>query len=196
MKTFRYKNYFSYHRGVALLIAVMILTSALAIALGIYNIYSGEILLSEDARESYKAFYAANTGVECIIYYSKYPPNGYPLDNYNFFLPPMWQAPMWPVGDPRNTKPITCGGRPIAATLDSETVVFGEITNRVFSLNMNDICTPQATLTLESISAIQYRGTIEIEGVNFNPGYACGSTGGRNQVQRGLLRFYTIQKPI
>jgi hypothetical protein len=192
MIAFKYKQFtrseLGANKGVALLIAVMILTSSLAIALGIYSIYSGEILLSEDARESYKAFYSANTGIECIIYYTKYPPGGDIVDNYSFFLPPMW-----PEGD--TTKTIQCGGQSVQVDLilPDDLSTTGE---RSFRFGMNNICVPNATLFLENspFDMGKYRITVSAEGINFSLG-VCGGAGARTQVQRGIKKTYQLTKP-
>jgi len=57
------------NRGVALLLAIMITTAALAIALGILNIIIGQLTISRDARESHVALYSADVGKECALYY-------------------------------------------------------------------------------------------------------------------------------
>ena len=54
-------------QGVVLLIAVTVASLVLAIGLGILNITNKEIVLSAYGRESGKAFYASNTGVECAL---------------------------------------------------------------------------------------------------------------------------------
>ncbi len=58
-----------YKKGVALLMAVVITATSLAIALGIFSIIYGQILISRAAKESHIAFYSADTGMECALYY-------------------------------------------------------------------------------------------------------------------------------
>ena len=56
-------------RGAVLLIAVTVASLVLAIGLGILNITTKEIILSSYTKESGKAFYAANTGIECALFW-------------------------------------------------------------------------------------------------------------------------------
>ena len=58
-----------YQRGAVLLIAVTVASLVLAIGLGILNITTKEIILSSYSKESGKAFYAANTGIECALFW-------------------------------------------------------------------------------------------------------------------------------
>ncbi len=66
-------------RGAILLIAVTVASLVLAIGLGILNLVTKEIILSIYSRESGKAFYASNTGLECALFwdisYSKAEPS-------------------------------------------------------------------------------------------------------------------------
>ena len=56
-------------QGVILLIAVTVSSLVLAIGLGILNITNKEIILSSFSKESGKAFYAADTGMECALFW-------------------------------------------------------------------------------------------------------------------------------
>ncbi len=56
-------------RGIALLISVIIVSIVLAVSVGVSNIVSTEISLSNTSRQSQLAFYAADTGVDCAIYW-------------------------------------------------------------------------------------------------------------------------------
>ncbi len=55
-----------------LFIAITVTSSAMLIALGIFQIVFGQIRLSQNARESHKALYSANIGQECALYYMRY----------------------------------------------------------------------------------------------------------------------------
>lgn len=55
--------------GFTLLLALLISSIVLAISLSVFGIIIREISLSTSARESRLAFYAANAGVECAIYW-------------------------------------------------------------------------------------------------------------------------------
>ncbi len=87
------------NRGVTLYIAVIILSASMAIAFGIADIYYGELRLSQGADKSYEAFYQANTGIECALYYdfhNPYPAN--PAATASYFDPLNYTA-----------GPIVCG---------------------------------------------------------------------------------------
>ncbi|HJL55715.1 MAG: hypothetical protein QGH85_00950 [Candidatus Pacebacteria bacterium] len=56
-------------KGFALLYSVLIASVLLAIGLAIFNITIKELLLSSLGRDSQFAFYAADTGAECALYW-------------------------------------------------------------------------------------------------------------------------------
>src|SRR3989344_4229619 len=56
-------------RGFTLLFAMIISSIVLSIGLGIFNIALKELVLSSAARESQFAFFAADTGTECALYW-------------------------------------------------------------------------------------------------------------------------------
>ncbi|MEK7530880.1 MAG: hypothetical protein AAB573_03345 [Patescibacteria group bacterium] len=56
-------------RGFTLLMAILTAGIMLALGYAIFNIVSKEILLSSAGRESQFAFFAADTGIECALYY-------------------------------------------------------------------------------------------------------------------------------
>jgi len=56
-------------RGFTLLLAVLISSILIALGGSLFDIVSKEILLSSAGRESQFAFYAADTGVECALYW-------------------------------------------------------------------------------------------------------------------------------
>lgn len=57
------------YRGFTLLIAVLVSGILLALGLAIFNIASKELTLSSSGRESQFAFYAADSGIECALYW-------------------------------------------------------------------------------------------------------------------------------
>ena len=57
------------NRGFTLLYAVLVSSLMLSIGLAIFNITIKELLLSSAARESQFAFYAADTGIECALFW-------------------------------------------------------------------------------------------------------------------------------
>ncbi|MCR4334258.1 MAG: pilus assembly PilX N-terminal domain-containing protein [Patescibacteria group bacterium] len=64
-----YKNNTQKNRGYTLLFSVLVSSLLLTIGLAILTISKKELLLSSAGRESQFAFYAADTGVECAMYY-------------------------------------------------------------------------------------------------------------------------------
>lgn len=57
------------NRGIALLFTLLIVGVAISISIGVFNIILGELEIGEGARESMRAFFAADSGVECILYW-------------------------------------------------------------------------------------------------------------------------------
>ncbi|MDP2676437.1 MAG: hypothetical protein Q8O83_02005 [bacterium] len=55
--------------GFTLLLALLVSSIVLSISLGVFGIVVREISLSTSARESRLAFYAANSGIECAVYW-------------------------------------------------------------------------------------------------------------------------------
>lgn len=65
-------NHLHHHqtpRGFTLLLAVLVSGILLSLGFAIFNIASKEIILSSSGRESQFAFYAADSGVECALYW-------------------------------------------------------------------------------------------------------------------------------
>jgi len=63
-------------RGFTLFIAIMVMGSLLLIALGIISLAVREALISSSAQESQYAFYAADSGIECALYWDVQNPSG------------------------------------------------------------------------------------------------------------------------
>jgi hypothetical protein len=61
--------YCSTKKGFTLLLAVLISSLLLTIGLSIFNIAFKELTLSSSARESVSAFYAADSGAECALFW-------------------------------------------------------------------------------------------------------------------------------
>lgn len=58
-------------RGVTLLIAVILAAVALAIGLALLDIAYKQVILASSARQSQSAFYAADSMMECVLYYDQ-----------------------------------------------------------------------------------------------------------------------------
>src|SRR3989344_4309903 len=73
----------SKQQGVVILYAVLLVSVILAINLGIFNITYRQILLSSVARESEIAFFAADSGRHCAMFWdSPYYDGAYDAGNY------------------------------------------------------------------------------------------------------------------
>ena len=57
------------HRGFTLLLAVLVSSILIAVGSAIFDIALKEITLSSSGRESQFAFYSADTGIECALYW-------------------------------------------------------------------------------------------------------------------------------
>lgn len=66
-----HKNPLKPNQGYALMLSVLISSVILAIGLGILNIVQKGALLSSISRESQLAFYAADSGGECALYWDR-----------------------------------------------------------------------------------------------------------------------------
>lgn len=60
---------FKNNKGYTLLFAVLVSSLVLAVGISILNISKKEFLLASSARESTAAFYAADSGLECGVYF-------------------------------------------------------------------------------------------------------------------------------
>lgn len=64
MKSIKPKN----EKGASLLLTILIMSAILAIAMGISKLSLNEIKMSREYPESYVAYYAAETGMEQLLY--------------------------------------------------------------------------------------------------------------------------------
>lgn len=69
MKYVSKKECSNFNGGYTLLFAVLISSLVLSIGIAVFNISLKELLLSSAGRESQFAFYAADTGTECALYW-------------------------------------------------------------------------------------------------------------------------------
>ncbi len=65
------KKFYNNQKGFVALFTVLIVSVILAMAIGIASISLKEIVLSSSATEGSKAFYAADSGIECALYYDR-----------------------------------------------------------------------------------------------------------------------------
>ncbi|MEK7576227.1 MAG: hypothetical protein AAB482_00895 [Patescibacteria group bacterium] len=100
-------------RGITLLLAILITTSAMAVSLGIFHIIFTQLQINKAARQSYKAFYSADAAKECVMYYLK---KGSTARAVGF-----WDAMQPCVGD--SNCEINCGGVAIKIGIDPGTSI-------------------------------------------------------------------------
>ena len=67
------------NKGFVLLYAVMLSSILLAITVGVMEISYSEIKFGTSAKDTNDAFFAADTGAECALYYDKVSPNLFPV---------------------------------------------------------------------------------------------------------------------
>lgn len=82
MKNFKTKR----NNGFVALFTVLIAAVILAMAVGISNIALKQIVLSSSATEANKSFYAADSGIECVLYHdiNGTPPNSFDPGSLSF----------------------------------------------------------------------------------------------------------------
>ena len=141
------------NRGFTLLIAALIASVVLALAVAIFSIAFKQITLSGMGRDSQFAFYAADTGAECALY----------LDvRYQYFG-------IRPVGAPPIPPNLSCAGTPIQTYPDPSDTTIGNIWRFHFNVSItgSDRC-----VDIWVNKADSPRTTIHADGYNV----PCGST--------------------
>jgi len=123
-------------RGFALLYSVLVASLLLAIGLSIFNITIKELVLSSSARDSEFAFFAADTGTDCALYWD-------------------YVGGAFSTEDPAAS--VNCAGQTAPVT----TEVDGENSTHAFSLDLgadNPYCT-DVTVEKTSIEGGLFRST-------------------------------------
>ncbi len=112
-------------RGFTLLLAVLISGILVALGSAIFDLVSKEILLSSAGRESQFAFYAADTGVECALYWD-YQQNAFSTTT--------------------SITQVSCGGEtvPLTRTYDTTNPLRPVLTT-TFSFSFNGVTTNPST---------------------------------------------------
>jgi hypothetical protein len=132
-------------REFTLLIAVLVAGIMLALAFAIYNIVSKELVLSSSGRESQFALYAADSGIECALYWD-YQENAFASTT-----------------DPSGT--LACGENVTTYTRDYE-VSTKTTTTRFDFLLEGDTTGPCTRVTVTRVDEPRTRTTILSEGFN------------------------------
>jgi Tfp pilus assembly protein PilE len=170
------------NEGVAVLFAVLISVLLVSIGATIVSISLRQTVLSSTGRESQAAFYAANTALECALYWDINSPTA---DQYVFPLD---------TGDPDTSldqlsdySGVTCAGSNINLTeISANTYEFYLIITNIVEGGDNKYC---AKVLVEKSfnSPNQVNTRIETRGYNVPD---CNSSSPRI-VERGLELFYT-----
>ncbi len=152
-------------RGFALLVAIVLSTVALSVTLALTSLAYKGLLLASTARESQYAFYAADTALECALYFDNH-------DNRRFTY------------SGSQASGVVCAGVPsygstgnIPGTTSGGTTRFQ---SSWFTVNGSDCA--RITVYKESTGATTLFGT----GVNV----ACSDLGNPRAVERGLRAVY------
>lgn len=168
-------------RGFTILMSVLVASLLLSLGLSIFTIAIKETLLSSAVRESQFAFFAADTGIECALYWDFHYPSGasgYPLA---FATSSSSAAP---------TGPINCNGDnimtgwQIASQADSATTTFA------FNVGSGSAA-GCVVVSVGKYTNPSLRTTIQTRG--YNEGSRSGATctgGGPRRVERGLVVKY------
>jgi len=156
-------------KGFAMLFAVLASSIVLAIGLSIFNLTIKELTLSSSGRESQIAFYAADTGAECALYWNF-------KSSVSIFQPPSLIASSTP--DPVAQ---VCIGKDIAPTVGT---VVGSTTTYIFTLPMAESTGGCASVTVKKIDTVSgiVNTVIDSRGYNTND---CDSTD-EDKVERGI----------
>jgi hypothetical protein len=80
-------NITSYKKGFVLAFSLLISSIVLALAFGIFNILLKQIVLTSSAKDSQIAFYAADAGAECALYWDTHTsrdPSGFPNQQFPY----------------------------------------------------------------------------------------------------------------
>jgi Tfp pilus assembly protein PilX len=131
-------------RGFTLLISVLVASVLLALGFAIYNIVSKEIILSSSGRESQFAFYAADTGIECALYWDTH----HDAFSLNSALPS-----------------ITCGEAAVPSMLDIQLI--GNIRTTTFQFSLgSELSDPCVRVTVERMEDVVIETKVEALGYN------------------------------
>lgn len=181
-------------RGFTLLFAVLVSIMILAVGASIINIALKQVILSGSGRESQFAFYAANTGLECALYWDL---NGTVVDengNAEYVFPPSGS-------NRRNdVENINCSGTNLESgdsgysqsyTLDGwdvtdpdQTVFRIAISNDLSNFD-NTLYCAEVTVLKEVDASGSITTTITSQGLN-----TCEPDNNPRAVQRGLVLRY------
>ncbi len=155
-------------RGFTLLISVVITSVFLIVSFAVINVALKQLILANTAQESQYAFYAADSGTECAVYWD--------LKNITSSF------------DPNSPGSITCSGQTITTgsqtvpTIPSQSSLIGgggSNTTSIFSLNFTKGCAiVRVTKAPSGVTTINSRG------------YNTCSTTAMRRFERGVTLTY------
>jgi hypothetical protein len=155
-------------KGFAMLFAVLVSSVLLSVGISIFNLTLKELILSSSGRESQFAFYAADTGAECALYWDfKASPPDILYATSSQSQTGNWRDPYIALINPScvGTSLITGAATPITTTGTSAQTQFSiTIPNTDANGNPAPYCAI-ITITKDSSSGIMYT-TIDSRGYN------------------------------
>lgn len=155
--------YTSEPRGFTLLIAVILTTVLVTVGLALFDIAYKQIVLTSAVRHSQYAFYAADTGMECALYWDQ---------KFNAFSP----------SSPRGT--ITCGGSNISVS----STMASNIRTSTFSTPC--LSGRMASVTVMKANAGYSCNAQGSRSCLYTNGFSSCSSSDARRVERGLHAFY------
>lgn len=191
-------------KGFTLLFAVLVSVLVLAVGASIINIALKQVILSGAGRESQFAFYAANSGIECALYWDLHGSTLVGTD-VQYVFPPPGGLPLTATNDIRcnGTGNIVSGtGFPSAASAFIKPWTqnnVGSKTTTTFTIAVNNAINSDtsgilycAQVTVEKENSTDTTGkpivttTITSQGLN-----SCNPNADPRVVERGLVLQYT-----
>ncbi len=155
------------NKGYTLLFAVLVSALTLSVGISILNISKKEFLLASSARESTTAFYAADSGIECAVYY----------DNQSNFS----------VLDDSFKNSVNCAG----SSVGNPTYTSGSPRIYTFDININGISCARVFIK-KYITGGQISTSIESRGYNVGVNKVTNTCVGTSpkKVERALYYTY------
>lgn len=163
-----FKKYLNNKKGIALYIAVTITAALILVSFAIVNLVLKQIGISSLARDSQAAFYSADSGIECALFWDLKNPT---VAGRSAFATTTFS----------NMQQISCNGITITPTPGS--LVNGAGTSTfTFTLNPDQYCSVVSVGKSYSSGAVKTR--VESRGYN-----SCSSSNQR-RIERGVLVTY------
>jgi hypothetical protein len=162
------KNNIQKNKGYTLLFAVLVSSLVLSVGISILTVSRKEFLLSSSARESTTAFYAADSALECAVYYD-------------------FNTDAFSTADISFASKVSCAGHnPVVPTYD----LVGDETRYTYDINLNNLSCADVTVTKNSLTK---RVNIEAKGYNVGWNGANCTAASPKRVERALYYSYSTQ---